>query len=61
MKTLLVIGTGGTIAGAAPAATQTLGYRAGAVPVTQLVEDLPGLADLATSAPASPSPSAAST
>ena len=42
-----VIGTGGTIAGSAPAATQTTGYRAGAVSVTRLVEDLPHLAELA--------------
>ena len=47
MKTLLVIGTGGTIAGAAPAATQTTGYHAGAVAVSQLVDDLPALADIA--------------
>ena len=47
MKNLLLIGTGGTIAGAAPTATQTTGYRAGAVPVTQLVDDLPGLAAIA--------------
>jgi L-asparaginase len=47
MKRLLVIGTGGTIAGSAPAATQTTGYRAGAVSVTRLVQDLPHLADLA--------------
>ena len=36
MKTLVVIGTGGTIAGAAEDPTQTLGYRAGAVPVARL-------------------------
>jgi L-asparaginase len=47
MKRLLVIGTGGTIAGSAPAATQTTGYRAGAVPVARLVQDLPQLAELA--------------
>jgi L-asparaginase len=46
-KTLLIIGTGGTIAGAAPGAGQTLGYQAGAVPVSQLIEELPGIADLA--------------
>jgi len=47
MKTLLIIGTGGTIAGAAPAATQTIGYRAGAVPVGELIDNVPGLRDLA--------------
>ena len=47
MKTLLVIGTGGTIAGAAPAATQTTGYHAGALAVSQLVDDLPALAEIA--------------
>lgn len=47
MKTLLVIGTGGTIAGAAPSATQTTGYRAGAVAVSQLVADLPAIGELA--------------
>ena len=46
-QSLLIIGTGGTIAGAAAMATQTLGYRAGAVPVEQLVAAVPGLADLA--------------
>ena len=47
MKTLLVIGTGGTIAGSAPTATQTVGYRAGVVAVSQLVDNLPGSADIA--------------
>jgi len=47
MKRLVVIGTGGTIAGSAPTATQTTGYRAGAVSVTRLVQDLPHLAELA--------------
>jgi L-asparaginase len=47
MRSLLVIGTGGTIAGAASAPTQTIGYRAGAVPVTQLVGSVPGLTSLA--------------
>lgn len=46
-KTLLIIGTGGTIAGAAHDATQTLGYRAGAVPVSRLVETVPGIAGMA--------------
>jgi L-asparaginase len=43
LKTLLVIGTGGTIAGAAEDPTQTLGYRPGAVPVTRLLEGVAGL------------------
>ena len=43
MKTLVVIGTGGTIAGAAEDPMQTLGYRAGAVPVARLLEGIPGL------------------
>jgi L-asparaginase len=47
MKTLLLIGTGGTIAGAAPTASQTIGYRAGVLSVAQLVDAVPGLADLA--------------
>jgi L-asparaginase len=47
-KTLLIIGTGGTIAGAAPGAGQTIGYQAGALSVAQLVAGLPGMADLAT-------------
>ena len=46
-KSLLIIGTGGTIAGAATAAVQTLGYRSGAVPVEHLVAAVPGLADMA--------------
>lgn len=47
MKTLLLIGTGGTIAGAATTATQTLGYKAGALSVTRLVDDMPALAEIA--------------
>ncbi len=47
MKTVLVLGTGGTIAGAALAATQTVGYHSGAVPVSVLVDAVPGLAELA--------------
>ncbi|MGE0800699.1 MAG: asparaginase [Lautropia sp.] len=46
-KNLLIVATGGTIAGAAASATQTVGYRAGALPVTALVDAVPGLADLA--------------
>ena len=46
-QSLLIIATGGTIAGAAAIATQTLGYRAGAVPVEQLVAAVPGLMELA--------------
>ncbi|RKP54775.1 asparaginase [Pararobbsia silviterrae] len=40
---IVVVGTGGTIAGAAPTATQTTGYQAGALPVSQLLEAVPGL------------------
>ncbi len=43
MKTLLVLGTGGTIAGAAADPTQTLGYRSGAMPVGRLLDGVPGL------------------
>lgn len=44
---LVIVATGGTIAGAAKAATQTTGYRAGALPVERLLEAAPGLERLA--------------
>lgn len=40
---LLLIGTGGTIAGQATAPTDTTGYTAGALPAEALLERLPGL------------------
>ena len=47
MKTLLIIGTGGTIAGAAADPGQTVGYTYGAVSVQNLVDAVPGLTALA--------------
>lgn len=42
-RLVVVIGTGGTIAGTAAAATELTGYRAGAIGVQQLVAALPAL------------------
>lgn len=42
---LLLIGTGGTIAGAAPSAAQTLGYRPGAIGIGDIVASIDGLAE----------------
>jgi len=47
MKTLLIVGTGGTIAGAAADPGQTVGYTYGAVSVQNLVDAVPGLTALA--------------
>ncbi|HTJ92898.1 MAG TPA: asparaginase [Pararobbsia sp.] len=44
---IVVVGTGGTIAGAAAKATQTSGYQAGALPVASLLQAVPGLDELA--------------
>ncbi len=44
---LLLIATGGTIAGAAASADRTQGYVPGALPVSALVDAVPGLLDLA--------------
>jgi L-asparaginase len=44
---LLLIATGGTIAGAAPSAARTQGYVPGALPVTALVDAVPALATVA--------------
>lgn len=46
-KRLLIIGTGGTIAGVASAPGQTVGYQAGALPIGALLEAIPGLETLA--------------
>jgi L-asparaginase len=44
---IAVLATGGTIAGAAPDATQTAGYQAGVVGVDQLLDAVPGLGAVA--------------
>ncbi|MDO5102828.1 MAG: asparaginase [Lautropia sp.] len=44
---LLIIGTGGTIAGVAAQPSQTVGYQAGALPISALLEAIPGLSSLA--------------
>jgi len=41
---VVVLGTGGTIAGSAERAADTLGYRAGQIPAARLVEDIVALA-----------------
>ncbi|PLZ03618.1 L-asparaginase [Burkholderia sp. WAC0059] len=44
---IAVLATGGTIAGAAPDAANTVGYRAGVIGVEQLLTAVPGLAAIA--------------
>jgi len=44
---IAVVATGGTIAGAAPDATQTTGYQAGVIGVEQLLAAVPGLGAIA--------------
>ena len=44
---IVVVGTGGTIAGAAAKASQTSGYQAGALPVSRLLDAVPGLDEIA--------------
>lgn len=48
MKQIVILATGGTIAGAAPDPRQTSGYRAGALPIQALMAALPDLDGLAT-------------
>ncbi len=43
---LLIIGTGGTIAGVAASAGSTAGYQAGALPIGQILDSVPGLSTL---------------
>jgi L-asparaginase len=43
---VVILGTGGTIAGTAPSAADAVGYTAGQIGVAQLVAALPGLAGL---------------
>jgi len=43
---LLIIGTGGTIAGVAASAGSTAGYQAGALPIGQILDSVPGLSGL---------------
>lgn len=44
-KRILMIGTGGTIAGAAPSSNQTLGYTAGALGIDTLLESMGPIAN----------------
>ncbi len=44
---IMVLATGGTIAGAAPAATQTVGYRAAVLSVTDLLAAVPEMKKIA--------------
>ena len=43
---LLILGTGGTIAGAAASAGSATGYQAGALPIGEILASVPGLAAL---------------
>jgi L-asparaginase len=45
-KTTVILGTGGTIAGQAPSATDNIGYTAAQIGVAQLVAAVPALAQL---------------
>jgi L-asparaginase len=47
MQKVVILGTGGTIAGAAPSAGDTLGYAAGQIGVAELLRAVPALADAA--------------
>jgi L-asparaginase len=47
MRNVLLIATGGTIAGRAASAARTQGYEPGALPVAALIDSVPGLAALA--------------
>src|SRR5829696_3706814 len=46
-RRIVVLGTGGTIAGRAASAQDNIGYRAGEVGVAELLQGLPQAADLA--------------
>ncbi len=46
-KNILVLGTGGTIAGAAASSTNTLSYQAGVISIEQILQEIPSLQDLA--------------
>lgn len=46
LKQLLIIGTGGTIAGVGAVAGSPVGYRAGALPIDQLLTTIPSLSTL---------------
>lgn len=48
-RRIVVLGTGGTIAGAAASAADHVGYKAGQVPVQELLAGIPALAGLAVS------------
>lgn len=45
-KSIVVLGTGGTIAGAAASAADHVGYKAGQIPVQQLLAGIPALAQV---------------
>ncbi|WP_159084578.1 asparaginase [Dongshaea marina] len=47
LPNIVILGTGGTIAGAAPSTEQTIGYRSGQLSVGQLLQDIPGAASIA--------------
>ncbi|HSO44928.1 MAG TPA: asparaginase, partial [Rhodoferax sp.] len=46
MKTIVVLGTGGTIAGTAATASDNIGYRAAQVGVAQLMAGVPGMSEV---------------
>jgi L-asparaginase len=47
-KHIVILATGGTIAGRAATATQTTNYESAVLSVAQLIQDIPELADIAT-------------
>lgn len=47
LKNIRILATGGTIAGAAPSSTQTVGYKASALPVQVLLDAVPAIHDIA--------------
>ena len=47
LPNIKIIGTGGTIAGIADSKTQTVGYKSGQVSITELLNEIPEVADIA--------------
>lgn len=47
MKNIVILATGGTIAGASPDPTDVLGYQAGIVPIENIVNDIESLKSIA--------------
>jgi L-asparaginase len=45
-KNIVIVATGGTIAGSAKSSTQTVGYKAGSVGVDEIIQSVPELANI---------------